>query len=426
MGTERVITSCVSERHAAQRCDAPSNLGQAGRGRPPRIAIYSHDTMGVGHMRRNLLISQSVIQSTPNSTVLMIAGAKEANAFAVPQGVDCLTLPSLRKDLSGTYHSRRLMLPLRDLIEIRGAAIQAAVGAYEPDLLIVDKVPRGVGDELLPTLRNIRERGTTHCVLGLREVLDGKRETIENWHATQTLDVVRDYFEEIWIYGDPRVFNLVEEYELPEEIASRVQFMGYLNQRRRAAFDGPLPSWADLPRDPFVLCVVGGGQDGARLAIAFAEAVASTRKQAVLVCGPFMPDEARGILARHAAETPHLRIVDFVPEADWLMSRAERVISMGGYNTACSILSFGKPALVVPRVRPRQEQLIRARRFSERGLISMLHPRQLSPAALCAWMEDNHLPSPLRCGEIDLNGLTAIHESISRLTTKVAGTLRVP
>ena len=49
---------------------------------------------------------------------------------------------------------------------------------------------------------------------------------------------------------------------------------------------------------------------------------------------------------------------------------------MGGYNTYCEILSFDKPALIVPRVRPREEQLIRARRAAELGLVEMLLPER--------------------------------------------------
>ena len=53
---------------------------------------------------------------------------------------------------------------------------------------------------------------------------------------------------------------------------------------------------------------------------------------------------------------------------------------MGGYNTYCEILSFDKPALIVPRVQPREEQLIRARRAAELGLIDMLLPEEAEDA----------------------------------------------
>ena len=44
------------------------------------------------------------------------------------------------------------------------------------------------------------------------------------------------------------------------------------------------------------------------------------------------------------------------------MARAAGVVAMGGYNTFCEILSFDKPALIVPRTVPRLEQFIRASR----------------------------------------------------------------
>ena len=47
---------------------------------------------------------------------------------------------------------------------------------------------------------------------------------------------------------------------------------------------------------------------------------------------------------------------------------------MGGYNTFCEILSFNKPAVIIPRTAPRQEQLIRATRAQELGLAKMLDP----------------------------------------------------
>ena len=51
---------------------------------------------------------------------------------------------------------------------------------------------------------------------------------------------------------------------------------------------------------------------------------------------------------------------------------------MGGYNTSCEILACGRRALIVPRIIPRREQLIRAQRLSELGAVDVLHPQALS------------------------------------------------
>src|SRR5262249_11186003 len=82
------------------------------------------------------------------------------------------------------------------------------------------------------------------------------------------------------------------------------------------------------------------------------------------------------------------------------------VIAMGGYNTMCEVLSFEKHALIVPRVSPKPEQLIRAARMRDLGLIEMLHPDQLSPHALTQWLARDLGPPPACRSLIDFSGLT--------------------
>ena len=81
-----------------------------------------------------------------------------------------------------------------------------------------------------------------------------------------------------------------------------------------------------------------------------------------------------------------MRVVDFIAEPASLLRRADCVVTMGGYNCVCEALCSGKPALVVPRVKPRVEQWIRARRFGEMGLLDVLHPDEASPEAISRWL----------------------------------------
>src|SRR5262249_22678984 len=151
-----------------------------------RVALYSHDTMGLGHMRRNLLIAQTLIGSPSPPVILMIAGAKEAGALPLPPGVDCLTLPSLGKDGEGRTCCRCLDLNLPALLALRSKTIAAALDAFEPDVLIADKVPRGAGHELDASLEAIRAHGLTRCVLGLRDVLDDPETVRREWREAGT------------------------------------------------------------------------------------------------------------------------------------------------------------------------------------------------------------------------------------------------
>jgi predicted glycosyltransferase len=62
-----------------------------------------------------------------------------------------------------------------------------------------------------------------------------------------------------------------------------------------------------------------------------------------------------------------------------VLAGARGVVTMGGYNTISEVLQTGVPALVIPRVRPSQEQLIRARQLVDLDLADMLHPDEITP-----------------------------------------------
>lgn len=384
-----------------------------------RIALYSHDTMGIGHMRRNLVIAQALMRSRRVASSLIVAGAREAAALSMPARVDCLTLPAFKKHRGGCYRSRCLRVPFKELVFLRARTIQAAIEAYDPDVFIVDKVPRGVGGELELTLEALRRRGRTRCVLGLREVLDSSSQGRCEWAEDAGDDAVDSYYDAVWVYGDPVIYDPAHEYGFSAGTASKIRYTGYFDQRVRMEWAGlnhedPLARLG-LPPGRLALCMVGGGQDGAPLATAFAEAALTSDVNAIVLTGPLMSPKARHRLRRLAAGSQRLRVLEFIPEPFLLLSAADLVVAMGGYNTVTEILSFGKRALIVPRAIPRQEQLVRAERLRELGLIDMLHPDHLTPAAISQWLGDHARPIPPVREQIDFNGLSRLPELLAGL-----------
>lgn len=391
---------------------------------PYRVALYSHDTMGLGHMRRNLLLAQALQHSPLRAVVLMIAGAREASLVTKTAGVDCVALPSLWKDGGGHYRPRHLDVSLDDLLAVRARTTAAALEAFAPDVLIVDNVPRGALGELDPALESLRARGRTRLVLGLRDVLDDPLVLQREWTHAQNQEAVHRYYDAVWVYGDPAVYDPVREYGFAPDVANKVRYTGYLDQRARTRFTGrqrgdPV-ALLGLPDGPLALCLVGSGQDGAPLAEAFAEANLPHGTNGVLVTGPCMPVDVRRRVQRAAAGRPGWRIVRFLSEPTRLVRRADHVVAMGGYNTICEVLSFRKPALIVPRVKPRREQLIRAERLEALGLVDVLHPADLTPAALSEWLaQDRSRPAPAR-RRVDLNGLTRVPKLLAELLGKAS------
>ena len=398
-----------------------------------RIVLYSHDTMGLGHKRRNLLIAQTLSASALEVDILIISGMGDASDVPTPEGVDSLTLPALHKCADGQYQSRRLDLPLEEIINLRSHLILTAIQGFQPDLLIVDNVPRGALRELDPTLDYLRWSKThateassplTRCILGLRDVLDAPIAVQRDWQRADNIAAIRRYYDTVWIYGDPNLYDLRREHPFPSDIVAKMRPLGYLDQRSRLNYVNPaecsnlgcLPLPAE--NNEIVLCLVGGGQDGAALAEAFAQATLPTGAIGVLLTGPFMPSDVQQRLYAWAERNPQLHIVDYFKEPTLLLERADRVIAMGGYNTTCEILSFQKPALLVPRITPRLEQWIRAERLSQRGLVDVLHPEAVNPAVLSHWL---HQPiasaqhSAQQHWSVNLSGLDNLLEDLNRM-----------
>jgi len=377
-----------------------------------RIVLYSHDTMGIGHMRRNLLIADKIIASIPNASVLVIAGAKEASVFAQGSRVDCLTLPSFEKRANGTYGSRNLGIPASDVLELRSQTIFAAIKSYQPHLLIADKVPSGAGGELLRSLEWLNQYTCCQCVLGLREILDTAETVISEWQETHVFEVIRHHFDSIWIYGDRDVYDAVMEYKFQNDIARRVTFTGYLDASLRLDDLDHRENHHAPIQDPYVLCTVGGGQDGETLALQFVEAMRGSQIPSVLLTGPYMPRSSKALVRARADKNPLIKVVEFVAEGDCLVKHASHVISMGGYNTLAAILSYKKNALIVPRVKPRMEQFIRATRLAELGYVETIHPQDLTPASISRWLHRSSEVAYQPVKAIDMNGLDRICELI--------------
>jgi predicted glycosyltransferase len=123
-----------------------------------------------------------------------------------------------------------------------------------------------------------------------------------------------------------------------------------------------------------------------------------------VVTGPLMDEESKRAV-EGLSRGLRARVLEFRADMECLIQKAGAVVAMGGYNTTTELLAARKPALIVPRVEPRVEQLIRTRRLASLGLVEMIHPRDLTPPLMRSRVEDllRHDP-PTPNGEVDLSG----------------------
>ena len=100
-----------------------------------------------------------------------------------------------------------------------------------------------------------------------------------------------------------------------------------------------------------------------------------------MITGPFMPKNKRRKIFKRARKLG-VRTYHFYRQMEKLFAAADLVVSMGGYNTLCEILSQGTPSLVIPREAPRKEQKIRAQAFKRQNLVDYIPWNEFTPEIL--------------------------------------------
>jgi predicted glycosyltransferase len=341
-----------------------------------RALVYSHDSFGLGHLRRCRAIAHSLVDEDPAVSVLILSGSPIIGSFDFRSRVDFVRVPGVIKLRNGEYVSLSLHIDIEETLAMRSSIIRHTADIFDPDLLIVDKEPLGLRGEVRETLDLLQRRGTA-LVLGLRDVMDDPDALESEWERKQAVPALAEYYDDIWVYGLPEICDPLAGLSVPVSVRRRVTYTGYL--RRSASEPQATPEILDLLERDFVLVTPGGGGDGEALidlVLAAYEYDRAMPLPALVVFGPFMQPEQRASFANRASRLENVRAITFNARLEALMARAAGVVAMGGYNTFCEILSFDKKALIVPRTAPRLEQFIRARRAAELGLLAMLREQE--------------------------------------------------
>ena len=388
-----------------------------------RILFYSHDTFGLGHFRRSLTIASYLTRHLRDVSVLMLTGLDTPASFEQPAGVDFVKLPAIWKAGPDQYRSRHLRVSFNRVRRIRRNLIRTVTRAFDPALMVVDNVPRGAGGELLPTLRFLREqRPHTPVVLTLRDVLDSPENIVPKWREQGVYDVLKEFYQEIWVTGCQPVFDPIALYELPCSVAAKVKFCGYVVRSSTPTDAENLEREFRLQHAPLVVASCGGGGDGYRLMQTYVNAMETVDRKGLrsaVFLGPDMPPIERQELKRRLLPmSDRFMTFDFRADLVAFVQASSACVCMGGYNTVCELVALRKPAVVVPRTYPRLEQLLRANALADLGLLRVLQPEQLTPenlrAALLQLLDRVPHLSPLPAG-VDFAGLTRITRRVRKL-----------
>jgi predicted glycosyltransferase len=390
------------------------------------ILMYSHDTYGLGHIRRTMAIASQLCSEGIN--ILILTGSPIAGRFAFPEQIDFVRIPGMIKKTNEEYRPLSIKINPRHALDIRKNIITATAKTFQPHLFIVDKEPLGLKKEVLPTLRWIR-RCLPHArtILGLRDIMDDAETVRRDWWKKNVYENLDKLYSEIWIYGNQEFYDPITEYAIPESVKRKMLFTGYIPRQMPSNREaGRIRRELGVePDEKLIVVTTGGGGDGftvmdTYLAMLEKKPLDSGIKS-VLVTGPFMPKQERKRIFKRARKVGAQTFL-FYRRMEKLMAAADLVVSMGGYNTLSEVVSQGTLSLVIPRETPRTEQLIRAKAFKKQGLIDYIPWNDFS-APLLRTKIDHLLANP-ECyydalARFQFTGIDSMRRRIQAFRSKV-------
>jgi predicted glycosyltransferase len=399
-----------------------------------RILIYSHDTFGLGHLRRCRAIALSLAENLENASIWILSGSRFANRFSYHPRINVVRLPPIIKIGVDDYASPSGRDVTKAVFARRKSVITETTLRVQPHLFLADKEPWGLRGEIASALRILKQHGA-HSVLGLRDILDDPRAIQKEWRRKDALQAVHEFYDEIWIYGDKRFFEPLSGVVGAGNLEDKIRYTGYLTPPLKSA-DGGEARGTD--KRAFVL-TTGGGGDGEAVTNWVFRAYEQDHTLSIplkVILGPFMNAQARASFHRRATALDTVQTQDFAIDATRQFVESKGVIAMGGYNTFCEILAADRPALLLPRTTPRVEQLLRAERAERFGLVRMLKPptnrteesRFLDD--LIAGLDNlHHQPHPSQhLNDLNLNGFENVRRRVNDLALEKdkASRLRQP
>ena len=112
--------------------------------RAPRIAVFTHDAYGVGHVRRSSRILQALAQKEPSSALLLITGSPATHLLReLPPNADTIKIPTIVTSGAEGTQPATLGIGVAELASMRGELTRCALDLFGADVLLVDNFPLG-------------------------------------------------------------------------------------------------------------------------------------------------------------------------------------------------------------------------------------------------------------------------------------------
>lgn len=384
-----------------------------------KIIVYSHDAFGLGNIRRMLAICKYLQQNIPSVSILVISGSPAIHSFRIPHGLDYIKLPCISRDFQGVMNPSYLETDLNQLLQLRSDLIKTTIINFQPDLILVDKKPYGLLDELRPALDYLKSNHyQTKLVLLLRDILDEPKTTIKEWQKHGYYQGINDYYDRVLIVGTPDIFDTAREYRFPLSLVEKTIFCGYIRKEMSQINPQLIREKLNLqPTEKLIVVTPGGGEDGYPLINNYLDCLAllDFPLKSLIILGREMPKGSQKALITKIAQTKNVVYLDFSTYLMNYLDAADLIVSMAGYNTITEILSLQRKVIAIPRSHPSLEQSIRVNQLEKLNLLTGLKFSELTPQKLAELINLKISDHTVSDYQVNFNGLLEIKKELLNL-----------
>lgn len=256
---------------------------------------------------------------------------------------------------------------------------------FAPDLVLIEAFPFGrrqLRFELLPLLDACHSADPRPVVVcSVRDIVQRRRKP---GRTEESVRLVKQYFDHVLVHGDAEFIAFGDSFAGAPEIAAQIHYTGYVVRSKVASVNAADDSVNTA--DAQVLVSAGGGAAGYPLMQTALQARALSQAAELnwwLLSGEGLPSEALESLQNSAPSG--VTVARSRPDFQTLLRQCRLSISQAGYNTVAEVLCASAPALLVPfEGTTETEQLQRAERLEQRGLVEVVREQDLSPERLAA------------------------------------------
>ena len=167
-----------------------------------RILVYSHDTFGLGNIRRILSICELLLSDHPNISMLLITDSPLLHYMRISDRLDYIEIPCLNHNLNNCFSVQYSQDDMKTVVKRRSNIIYTTTEKYKPDIFVIDKNPYGIENELEPAIKHLHEfQPDTKLVLLLLDILDDLITTQGIWKKNHFHEVVEKYYNLVLVDG---------------------------------------------------------------------------------------------------------------------------------------------------------------------------------------------------------------------------------